>query len=198
LALVAASPLAAMVYAIYPLHLYDPERVVLPIGLSCWLVLAIVSHLVATETVLRRAVPATAVAVALAGGAVAYLQWSGLAAAQQSLLHAVAGVRDEVPAGHTLVVADGSGRYGDVYLLLPPYLDMAIIVQDGPGAPAVLCTPDGVIRDHPVAAVYGPPPLATTESCTPLLSQPGATLLSTAQTVLGPVEFYVVPLSMSG
>jgi hypothetical protein len=193
LAVVVASPLAAMAYAMSPIHLYDPERVALPIGLTCWLVLASVSHLVAVDTVLRRLLVVCAIGAALVGAGSAYIQWSNFAVAQQSLLHAAADVRDEVPAGHTLIVADTSGRYGDIYLLFPPYLDVALTVQDGPGAPTVLCTPDVVPRDHQYAAVYGPPPLATTESCTPLLSQPGAAPLGSAQTVLGPVEFYVVP-----
>ena len=190
LAVVVLSPLAAMVYATSPFHLNDPERVVMPIGLTCWLVLATVSHLVATEEGLRRVVVVSAVGAALIGGGAAYIQWSGFAAAQQSLLHAVDDVRGEVPSGQTLVVADGSGRYGDVYTLLPPHLDIAVNVEFGPGASTVLCTPDGVVRNHPFAAVY---PIPTTESCTPLLSRPGVTRLSSAETLLGPVDFYVVP-----
>lgn len=190
LAALAVSPLAALVYATSPAHLGDPERVVLPVGLTCWLVLAVVSHLVASDAVLRPVVGVAAVLAALLGGTVAYVQWSGFAAAQQSLLDVVEEVRDEVPPGHTLVVADGSGRFGDVYLLLPPYLDIAVDVEDGPGARTVLCTPDGVVRDHPFAAVY---PLPTTDSCTPLLTTPGAVRLGTDTTTYGPVDLYAVP-----
>lgn len=82
------------------------------------------------------------------------------------------------------------GRHGDFYLLVPPYLDTALNMRFGPGAPTVPFAADGVARDHPFAAVMQ---LPTTESCLPLLSQLGAAPLGLAETMLDQVEFYVVP-----
>lgn len=191
----AASPLSALAYASTTLHLHDPERVALPVGLTCWFVLAAVAHLVAQDVPLRRVVVVAAVALSVVGALVGYSRWTSFGAAQQSLLNVVEGVRDDVPADRTIVVADRTGKYGDVYLLLPPFLDIALTVEDGTGVPGVLCTPDDVVRDHPVAAVY---PIATTSSCTDLLSVEGATSLGTHETVLGPVELYTVPTASIG
>jgi hypothetical protein len=190
LAVVAAAPLAALVYAANAADLNDPERVALPASLVPWLVLAAIVHRLSEPRVLAVGLLVAALACGSVSSVVAYSRWSGLAAAQQELIRAAGAARDAVPAGATLVAADTSGRYGDVYLLLPPHLDIALDVEYGIGPKAVLCTASGVARDHPVAARF---PLDTTPDCGTYLGRPDVVGVGSVQTGLGRVEFYAVP-----
>jgi hypothetical protein len=135
-----------------------------------------------------RAFVSVALMGTLVGSVVGYVRWAGYAAAQQELIAAVAEVRDDVPDDATVIVEDMSGRYGDVYLLLPPHLNYALDVQYGAGADGVLCTASGVGRDHPVGALF---PIVTTPDCAEYLTAPGATYLGEAMTGLGLVRFHV-------
>jgi hypothetical protein len=191
LAVIAASPLTALVYAANPAHLNDPERVALPIGLLLWLVLAAVAaDLLESRALGAVALAATVVCLSV-GTVVAYHRWSELAGAQQELIAAAGEARDLVPADQTLVVADSSGRYGDVYLLLPPHLDMAVDLEYGTGPDTILCTVSGVPRDHPTAALF---PLETTPDCVAYLGAPGVAAVGSAETDLGLVQFFAVPV----
>jgi len=188
LAAVGLSPLAALSYALFPLHLRDPERVELPIGLVLWMVLGLVSIDLA---LLRRwgALVAVATAcVAVIGGLFGYHEWSGYARSQQALLRGIQELRATLPEDDNLVIADLTGKYGDVYMLLPPYLNIALDSEFGAGADAVLCTADGVERDHPVASVY---PLDTTVDCSTLIDPDSAGPIDVLEVPGGHVDVYV-------
>ena len=184
---VAAAPLAAFAYVSEPGHLNDPERVALPVGLMLWVVACCALPALNAD----RAVRLTATAVLLAGtavGAVAgYATWTRYAASQQVLINAIQSVRENVPDNARLVVADQTGRFGDVYLLLPPLLNTAVDVEYGPGADVALCTPAGVVRDQPTAAVF---PIHTTPDCTALLDGEVVTPLSDLVTTEGTFKVY--------
>jgi hypothetical protein len=190
LAIVGGSPLAALAYGSNPLHLNDPERLVLPVGVLLWLVLAAVAGAMSRHRFVVIGVVAAALLGVLAGSVAGYVRWAGYAEAQQDLIQAAGKARADLPADARLVVADSTGRYGDIYLLLPPHLDMAMDVEFGDGAETVLCTPTGVVRDHPDAALF---PLSTTPDCATFLGGPGAHRMGTVQTALGEVELYAVP-----
>lgn len=187
---VASAPLAALTYASVTLHLNDPERVAQPIGVMLWIVLCCLMPALGTHRLLR----VSATAVLLTGTTVAalvgYGTWTRYAASQQVLINAVQSVRKDVPHNAQLVVADQSGRFGDVYLLLPPHLNLALDVEDGPGADAILCTPAGVTRVHPTAALY---PIPTTPDCSTLLIGQVVTPLSDLVTSDGRIKIYLLP-----
>lgn len=189
LALVAAAPLAALAYASTTFHLNDPERVVLPVGVLLWLVAcSVADRLPAHGPIARGALAVVLIATAL-GGVSGYLRWAGFSSAQEQLITAVEAVRQNAPDDATVIVEDMTGRYGDVYLLLPPHLNYALDVEYGAGADGVLCTASGVIRDHPDAALL---PIGTTPDCSEYLSEPGATYLGEAMTEFGMVRFHLV------
>jgi hypothetical protein len=121
------------------------------------------------------------------GALVCYGTWTSYAASQQVLIHAVQSVRKSVPHNAQLVVADQSGRFGDVYLLLPPHLNLALDVEDGAGADAILCTAAGVARVQPTAALY---PIPTTPDCTALLDGKVVTPLKDLVTTEGTFKVY--------
>lgn len=164
----ASVPLAALAYASTTLHLNDPERVALPVGLATWLVLCSAVPALAADTLARRAATAVLLVATAVGAILGHGTWTHYATEQQELLEAIAPVREDMPPDAQVVVADTTGRFGDVYLLLPPHLNMALDVQYGPGADFVLCTPDGVARDHPSAALY---PISTTPDCSALVDE---------------------------
>jgi hypothetical protein len=189
LGIVGTSPLAALAYGSNPLHLNDPERLALPVGVLLWVVLAAVAGAMSENRVVVVSFVAVAVLGALVGSVAGYLRWAGYAQAQQDLIQAAEKARAELPADARLIVVDPTGRYGDVYLLLPPHLDMALDVEYGDGAETVLCTPTGVLRDHPIAALF---PISTTPDCAAFLGEPGVTRVGTAETAVGMVELYAV------
>jgi len=186
---VAIAPASAFVFAATMLHLNDPERVAFPVGVTLWLVMCCVLPSMRDHAVLRSLTVGALVVGVASGTLIGYATWTKFGSAQLSLVAAVQSVRDDAPPDATLIVADNSGRYGDVYLLLPPHLDIALDVTYGDGPQAELCTPDGVQREHPTASVY---PISTTPDCSTLLT--GADVATTVRvdTVEGPVDIYVV------
>ncbi|HEY5516624.1 MAG TPA: hypothetical protein VIK12_10510 [Pengzhenrongella sp.] len=166
LAGLAITPFAAMIYAAQPLHLNDPERVALPIGLALWLLTCVFARWIPATGRLPLAVAVAAGALAVLGAAFGYSMWTSYAVLQRELLDAVEPVRDQVRSDEELVVLDGSGLYGDVYTFLPPHLNVAVDVELGDGPDVAVCTPARTPRDHPIAARY---PLPTTPSCEELL-----------------------------
>ncbi len=183
----AGAPLAALTYASQSAHLNDPERVSTPVGLMLWLVLACALGALGTERGTAHAVALVLVVVSMAGSVAGYTTWTRFAAEQQSLLAAVEPVRADAPADGQLVAADTTGRFGDIYLLMPPYLDIALIEEFGPGASVVLCTPDDVVREQPRAALY---PLVPTPSCGTLLVPGQSSPVATVETELGSLTLY--------
>jgi hypothetical protein len=186
----ASAPLAALVYASEPLHLNDPERVALPIGVTLWIVACAALPALGTDRITRVLATVFLLAGTLVGALSGYHTWTSYAHSQQELLHAVQAVREDLPADAQLVVADESGRFGDVYLLLPPHLNIALDEEFGQGADAILCTPDGVTRRQPTAAVY---PIGTTPDCSTLLTGAVVTSLGASTTPDGTFEFYELP-----
>jgi hypothetical protein len=189
LGLVAASPLAALAYASNTFHLNDPERVVLPVGVLLWVVACSVADRLPTYGAVARGALVVVLIVTALGGVAGYLRWAGYSSAQQELLTAVEAVRKEVPVDATVVVEDTTGRYGDVYLLLPPHLNYALDVEYGAGADGVLCTATGAVRNQPDAAIY---PIATTPDCAEYLAAPGEVYLGEAMTEFGLVKFHLL------
>jgi hypothetical protein len=158
----AGAPFTGLIYAANALHLNDPERIGLPVGTTAWVVLALALSCLAEEQ--RRAARAVAAGLALWAlvAAVAwYGKWTHLATLQGELVDAVVDVRASTGPEDMVIVADRTGQYGDIYTLLPPHLDLALLAEGAP-AGAVICTPDGVEREHPDAARY---PLLTTPAC---------------------------------
>ncbi|MBD7999896.1 hypothetical protein [Oerskovia gallyi] len=190
LAAVVLAPFAALAYATQPTHLHDPERVGLPVGLTIWLVLAMLAPALDRTKAWRTATICIAFVVSAIGGALAYSTWTQASVAQEALVAVVSEQRAVTPPDRTLVVADRTGRYGDVYLLLPPHLDLALQVEDGAGSPALVCTPAGTVRDHPVAARF---PLTTTPDCAPYLGDDEVLPLGTGETPFGEVDLFSIP-----
>ena len=189
LALVAAAPLAAIAYASNTFHLNDAERVGLPVGVLLWVVACSVADRLPARRATARGLLAVVLLATVLGAAAGYVRWAGYSSAQEELITAVAAVREDVPDDATVIVEDVTGRYGDVYLLLPPHLNYALDVQHGAGADGVLCTASGVVRDHPDAAIF---PIVTTPDCAEYLFAPGTRYLSEAMTEFGLVRFHVV------
>lgn len=167
LAVVPFSFLSGLTYAATPLHLNDPERVMFPIGATlaficiCWL-------LVTSATLTRALVIGVSVlaALSLVVAAVNLGTWATYAGIQRMTLGLVGKALEVAPPGSLIVIADGSGRLGDVYTLLPPHLQVASNFTFGTSVDVQLCTEDGVERIHPVAAVY---PILTTEYCSTIV-----------------------------
>jgi hypothetical protein len=187
---VASAPLTALTYASETLHLNDPERVALPIGVMLWIVLCCLLPALSTHRLVRVSAIAVLLTGTTVGALVGYGTWTSYAASQQVLINAVQSVRKNVPHNAQLVVADESGRFGDVYLLLPPHLNFALDVEDGVGADAILCTPAGVARLQPTAALY---PILTTPDCSTLLIGKVVTPLGDLVTTSGTFKIYELP-----
>jgi hypothetical protein len=187
---VASAPLAALTYASVTLHLNDPERVAQPIGVMLWVVLCCLMPALSTHRLVRVSATVVLLTATTFGALVGYVTWTGYAASQQVLINAVQSVRRNVPQNAQLVVADQSGRFGDVYLLLPPHLNLALDVEDGAGADAILCTPAGVARVQPTAALY---PISTTPECNTLLHGKVVTPLGDLVTTSGTFKIYELP-----
>lgn len=187
LAGVASAPLAALTYASQTLHLNDPERVTLPMGIVLWMVLCCMLPGLTGGWAWRWMATVLILVGTVTGGLVGYGTWTSYAGAQEDLIHTVQTVRKGLPADHQLVVVDESGRYGDVYLLLPPHLNFALDVEYGQGAEATLCTPVDVQRQQPRAALF---PISTTPDCSTLLDGVAATRLGSRATPYGAVDMY--------
>lgn len=187
LAGIASAPLAALTYASQTLHLNDPERVALPVGIVLWLVLCCTLPALSGDRTWRLLSTALILVGTTTGALVGYGTWTGYASSQEALIDAVQTVREGLPVDHELVVADESGRFGDVYLLLPPHLNFALDVEYGPGADATLCTPAGVQRRQPRAALF---PISTTPDCSTLLDGVAATPLGSRATPYGALDMY--------
>lgn len=184
-----SAPLAALAYAATSLHLHDPERVGLPVGLAAWLVLCVAAPAITAAAAPRRVVLAVLLLGSVAGAVAGYRTWTTFAEDQQQLIRALEPVRAAAPPGSTVVVADESGRWGDVYLFLPPHLALAMQVEQGAGAAVELCTQPGVARRQPVAEVY---PISTTPDCG-ADSAAGSTGGTTISVGAGPVDVFVRP-----
>lgn len=184
---VAAAPFAALTYASQTLHLNDPERVALPIGVMLWVVLCCALPALSTDRLVRVVTTGVLVAGTTVGAVLGYGTWTNYAGSQQVLIGAIQSVRKNVPDDAQLVVADQTGRFGDVYLLLPPHLNIALDVEYGAGADAVLCTPADVKRIQPIAALY---PIATTPDCGALLDGKAVTPLADLVTTQGTFKIY--------
>ena len=176
---VASAPFAALVYFSQPTWLNDPERVILPIGVMLWVVLCCLLPALSTHRLMRVSATAVLLTGTIFGALVGYVTWTSYAASQQVLINAVQSVRKNVPHNAQLLVADQSGRFGDLYLLLPPLLNTALDVEHGAGADAVLCTPAGVVGKTP--------------DCSTLLHGKVATPLNDLVTTEGTFKVYELP-----
>lgn len=192
----AATPLAAIAYVSQAAHLNDPERVALPVGLMLWVVVCCALPALNLDRTVRLIATAALLAGTTMGAFVGYATWTAYAASQQVLIKAIQPVRNTVPHDARLVIADQSGRFGDVYLLLPPYLNIALDVEYGPGADVALCTPAGVVRDQPSAALF---PIATTPDCSMLLHGKVVTPMNDLATTEGTFKVYkLAPADSAG
>lgn len=182
----AAAPLTALIYSAELGHLLDPERVAGITGTTVLVVLLCLLVTLPVATWAARGFAAVAVLISLVGAVAAYSAWTEYAIAQRDLLDLAAPVRAALSTEDRLVLVDRSGRYGDYYLFLDPYVDFAFNSDQGRGPQVVLCTADGVARDHAVAARLG---AVLTQECSAVLA-PGAERLARLETVLGPVDAY--------
>jgi hypothetical protein len=84
----------------------------------------------------------------------------------------------EVNAKHpgSVLLVDTTGVLGDVYTLYNPTLGDALAAYGSP-TPAIICTPDPIDRDHPVARRL---PLETTPRCDKAPPMKAPTLVLTA------------------
>lgn len=174
---------AALVYYPSLFHLTSAEHVPSVVGLSAWFILCALAARIDRVPRLSLGLQVITVVSVTVAAVAGHVVWGRYAEAQQSLLEQAETAREEVPEGERLVVADASGYYGSLYMLLTPYVDIALQVEDGPGPEAVLCTVAGVAKQSGV----------DTPDCTPLVDVPDATVISRGETPYGEVTFYAVP-----
>jgi hypothetical protein len=180
---VASAPFAALVYFSQPTWLNDPERVILLVGVMLWVVLCCLLPALSTHRLMRVSATAVLLIGTIFGTLVGYGtldQFRGLPTGPD---HAVQSVRKNVPHDAELVVADQTGRFGDLYLLLPPLLNTALEVEHGAGADAILCTPAGVFGKTP--------------DCSTVLAGKVATPLSDLVTTRGTFKIYELPAGLT-
>jgi hypothetical protein len=177
LSAVCATPLSALAFASRVYWLNDPERVALPVGLMLWVVLCCLLPALSTHRLVRVVASAVLLSGTTIGALVGYGTWTSYAASQQVLINAVQSVRKNVPHNAQLVVADQNGRFGDLYLLPTPLLNVALDVKYGAGADATLCTPAGVT-------------IGKTARCGPLLDGKAVTPLGDLVTTRGTFKIY--------
>lgn len=163
------SPGAALVFSAQPLHLNDPERVAHPIGVMIWAALVLIAASARSRHFSAASVGASLAAISILAATPALFVWQHFANLQGELIRAVESVSIDVEDGTRVVVADYSGIYGDVYTLFPPHLSFALAVESGRFVATEICTPAGVVRDHPYASRF---PLVTTPDCSASMSTP--------------------------
>jgi hypothetical protein len=158
---VAALPLVALPYAVNPAFLADPERVGFPISvgfvLLCFTVLSRCSKAESDIGVLQAGALVLALLATTTLGAMHDFrdyEIQRTVLVQSGALAANAGAS-------SILLRDQTGILGDVYTLYPPTLTIALRAR-GHAIEAVLCTPTGVDRVHPVARRLGIP---TTPRC---------------------------------
>lgn len=183
------APFTGLIYAANALHLADPERVGLPIGATAWVVLALALAALPEERPRLALVVSVLIAAwALVAGLAWYAKWTELTTLQGELVDAVAELRAATSPEDVLLIADETGRYGDIYTLLPPHLDVALISEGLPSG-AVICTPDDVERQHPDAARLS---LITTPACSAIPEFATAVEETTITTSAGELTVFLV------
>lgn len=178
-ALVAVLPLAAAPYVVNPGFSADPDRVLFPVSVSF--------ATVCVMAAVRYGSPASALSRRLGSTllAAAVLLATGTPAADAYRYHQVQmevvvnTVRIAGEHGATSVVlADYSGRLGDVYTLYPPTLQI-LLDAEGLSLLAVICTPRDIDRVNPVAQRSLIP---TTPRCdAPGVIMPGQLIINVTQ-----------------
>jgi hypothetical protein len=184
------SPLVALTY-LSPLHLNDPERVLLPFGVYVWTLTALFLSVRNSQgedpLFIGLAALVSTAAIGLTINSVMY--WSEMSATQQETVSAISTMPELANSDKVLLVADHSGVLGDVYTLLPPHLDIALsVVVPSKKSEVILCTLDEATRQHLVANRY---PIATTPSCSEFVHK-GATPFSTKTLSFGTVSLYQI------
>jgi hypothetical protein len=159
----------------------------IPVGTAIWLIFGLLLRDWEPNV---KAKSATVLLFTLVSGALTlhYVQyWAHFSDVQQFVISEIANHPDALASGGQLVVADYSGLLGDVYTFLPPYLNTAMAVTSPEKtAEVILCTPDRVQRNHPVAARY---PIASTPPCSEILTE-GAELIADKHLMTNSIVLY--------
>jgi hypothetical protein len=114
-------------------------------------------------------------ALAIIEASVGLMQWAKYAVEQSVVLALVAPVVSQAGPNDTVLVLGSSGTLGDVYTFLPPHLWYASEVECCKPTQIDLCTVDGTVRIHPVAAQF---PLGSTQYCSELVLHGTAKVIS--------------------
>lgn len=151
------------------LHLNDPERVLFPVSTSVWVLVAmsLSRHIVLKRPQERLAIQSRAAGVAIIFSALVsasnILSWADVSDTQRQVIFFLKDNISHSSPEDKFVLEDSSGKLGDVYLFLPPHLEIAKKVSiPKPVGTVELCTSVGVERVHPVADRF---PIATTDTC---------------------------------
>jgi hypothetical protein len=162
------APLSSLTYVYLP-HLNDPERVFLPIGLFSSIVTLLILRQFEFSKKMKCTIASITLLTILATTSNSILYWTNFNYIQRDTIAIVSQSPILDNEKYELVVADYSGELGDVYTFLPPILDIALDVSaDGKKASVSICTPQSVVRKHPVAEKF---PISTTPTCDELLSK---------------------------
>ena len=176
LLVVLVSPLTAMAYASTPLHLNDAERISFPIGTTAWLaMLAWPAVAQPVKTISTTLVAVGLCVLSLTTAVFGLRQWAGYSATQADVLRWIAPAVAAAGPTDRVLVLDSSGTLGDVYTFLPPHIWIASQVENDKDTQVDLCTVDGVVRNHPSAAVY---PIGTTQYCSELVIEGTRTVMA--------------------
>lgn len=154
-------PLVALPYSSFRLHLGDQDRILFPTTLAMFLFIGILldfwnSDRLASLFLFGIFLLAFAMSVNSVG------TWRREGKLNSVLIAQVVGAVESGGTSSGYVVVDHSGRFGDVYTMLPPYLQIAVTNIVPETRSVLLCTARGVPKKHPVAARF---PIATTEEC---------------------------------
>jgi hypothetical protein len=180
-------PFLALPYAVYTPFLHDPERVVFPVSVG--FVLLCIAALGRVD-VSQRSLSLSTSLLIVSG----LLGTTAFAAAQafrdydlQRTVLVQTGALAAQRGATSVRLQDQTGVLGDVYTFLPPTLETALRAR-GQSVTAILCTPTGVDRYHPVARRLG---IATTPRCDQVPATTGPVLVLDAQ--WGPTGMTVTP-----
>lgn len=182
LLIIVFSPLSALAYASSPLHVNDPERISFPIGTTAWLAMLALPVLARPVKNISIALVAVGLCVlAVIAAAIGLKQWTGYSATQADVLRWIAPAVAAAGPTDRVLVMDSSGTLGDVYTFLPPHIWFASQVEFNKDTQVDLCTVDGIVRNHPSAAVY---PIDTTQDCSDLIIE-GTRTVVTSESLAG-------------
>jgi hypothetical protein len=174
---VAGLPLLSLTYTSV-LHVRDVDRVLFPVAVGfCLVCVSLLTQARTDSSARARSLTASAaVAVLLLASIPVALGMKHYGELQQAVISQALSAAEQSDA-QVMVIRDTTGVLGDVYTLLGTTLGDAMAVEGRPIA-AMICTPLGVDRIHPVAQRY---PIQSTPRCEDLPPAADGSLVLTAR-----------------